>query len=70
MVHHPGGCGEVEHARRRRHGRVKEMLLLVLKKCAASGVDDGLGKAGRAARVENIERVGGWQLLELEGCIR
>lgn len=46
------------------------MLLLVLKKRAACCVDDGFGKAGRAARVENIERVGGWQLLELEGGVR
>ena len=48
---------------------MKAMLLDMLDQGTESGMDDGLGESGRAARVENVEWVRWRELLELEGLI-
>ena len=66
-MHHPRGGGVVEHARARGEVAVDEEFLLVLQEGAGRGVDNGLGQAGGAARVEDVERVRGRKLGEHEG---
>lgn len=43
------------------------VLLLVLDQGAQCRVHDGLGKTGRARRIEHIERMGWRELLEFQG---
>lgn len=46
------------------------MLLLVLEERAACCVDNGLGEASRTTGIQDIQRVGRWQLFELDRFIR
>ena len=49
---------------------MEEVLLLVLEQCPASGVNNGLGEAGRAAGKENVKRMTRRELLESKRLVR
>lgn len=46
------------------------MLFLVLEESAAGTVNDGFGQTGCTARVEDVKRLRGRQLGEVQGLIR
>lgn len=49
---------------------MEAVFLDVLDEGAEGGVDDGFGEAGRAAGVEDVERMRRRQLLEAQGLVR
>ena len=67
VPHHPAAGGEVEEAVARAHVAVEAVLLEVLQERAAGAVHDGLGLAGGARGVEDVERVIERELRECQG---
>ena len=57
VPHHPAAGREVEDAIAGLHVAVQLVLLQVLQQRAAGAVDDALGHAGRAGRIEDVERM-------------
>ena len=61
VPHHPAAGREEEQPVARLHVGVQPMFLQVLQQRAAGAVDDALRHAGRAARIEHVQRMVEWQ---------
>ena len=64
VPHHPAAGGEIEDPILRLEVGVQQQLLQVLEQGAAGAVHDRLGHAGRARRIQNVDRVVERQLSE------
>ena len=66
VPHHPAAGREVEQPVARAQVAVEQLLLRVLEQRAARAVHDALRRAGRAGRVQDVERMVEGQALERE----